>query len=156
MVSSPLPVGRCAYEDVAFAGGVETDDGAFPKTAAEANGPGYLRGADAADFTVAGNADAHILVVAPAVCLLFPQTLVVHMLQGHVKVAGVVPTVVVQAHRHVVTVFELRNQVAATDLHRVKAQLGGQYVHQPLQQEGGFRSSAAAVSFHRGRVGEAP
>ena len=115
-----LSVRRSSYEDVDFAGGIEAHDGAFPKTAAEPYGSGDLRGADAADFTIAGYADAHIFVVASEVCLLFPQTLVVDVFQRHVQVAGVVAAVIVQADGHVVAIFELWNQVAAAYLHRVQ------------------------------------
>ena len=135
-----LPVGRGADGHVDLARRVEPHDCALPEAALEADGPGDLGRAEAADLGVRRDADADVLALAPQALLLLAKVVVADPLGSHVEGRGEVAAVVGQPGRHVVAVLECRYQVLAADLDRVHVQRVGELVDHPLDQEYGLGS----------------
>ena len=86
--------------------------------------------------------------------LLLAESRIVHLPQHHVQQRFVVSAIVGETGGHVVSVFELGDQVLAPQFNGVGAQFNGQQVDQTLYQERRFRPSCAAVSINRGGVVE--
>ena len=82
VVSSPWPCGLRADEDVTCPTGGSPHDGAVLEAAAEADRAGHLRGTEAADLDVGGDADAEVAALAAGLGLLVPEAGVVDLLQS--------------------------------------------------------------------------
>ena len=140
----PLAVRRGAGVDGAGAVVVDLDLGGF-----------VHRRHAARDLDVDADADAEQLGVAglsPAL-LLGSQLGVAGLLEGAVEARLVVAAVVGLPHRRGVRLVELGEQVLASHVDGVDAELGGEQVHRPLGRRRRLRTSGAAVGDDRRGVG---
>ena len=148
-----LTVRGCADHDVDLPAGMEPQDGALPEAALEADRAGHLRRPEAADLHIGREPEADVAALFSRGGLLGAETLVPSFPKQLGQGAVVVAAVVGQARDHVVSVVELRDEVAPANLRWVQSQPGGEQVHEALDHERRLGPAGSAVGLHRGCVG---
>ena len=129
---------------------VDAHDRRVVQAAAEPDRPRHLRGTEAADLAVGRDADAEVPPLLATLGLVTPEFLVVDHLQGFVERALIVPRVVGDAGGDGVGKLVLGDQVLATHLDRIHADLAREQIDHPLEQEGRLGPTGTAIRIHRG------
>ena len=152
----PLAVRRGAGDDLDRTGRQTADRRRVPAAGRVADGAQYARRGQPAHLVVRREADAeqaHVAAVPPAL-LLRAQRRVVERLDELVQRRVIVPRVDRQTGRD--RLRELRDEVAATQLHRVDPELSRQRVHRALDGHRRLGPTGSAVGVGRRRVREHP
>ena len=128
--------------------------GAFIKANSATKCANNCRWGDAAGLNIAGQSDAAIFATLGGLAATLFKALVINHLKRPIQRCLVIADIILQRYCRLIRKGILWNEVEATEVGWIHANLPGCIIHCPLQQIGGFRTSSAPVciDIHRRRT----